>query len=448
MKRISMLTCLIIALIWAGLPLAILAGTLASQTFIQTDKLLASDKVGYADFGSVVVLSNDGKFMAVGAHRHPVAGRNGQGKVYLFRRNDDSTWSEVQRLVASDGAANDKFGHAIAMAAAPDYTLIIGAPDDDTGFDRNLGAAYVFAYNGSSWSQQRKLPVVDARKFSYDTRGKTVAISADGGTAFVGAPGVDGAGGSTPGAVYVFSRSGSRWTQTQKIEGPIGGAAGIGRGMALSDDGKTLLVGGVYSPSGPIIGHGIVYAYKKSSGVWGEVASLIPSGGVQFDEFGTAIATNHNATTVLVGSPNNGSGRVHIFYASSDVWTEVVTLIPRPPASFYGDFGTAVALTPDGHEAAIGAWLNGSGAVHRLVGAGTAWEIIQTLTTPDDRQEHLGFAVAMTNDGQLIAGGARSAHSNRGTYDVVGAVYLFEPETIEPEPEEPAISVYLPLVIK
>jgi hypothetical protein len=438
MKHKLSLTLGIVCIIWAGVTIAVAANAAAAMTqpFVLTAKLMASDKAASAEFGAAVVLSPDGQIMVVGAPLHDVDNHDNQGQVYVFRRSDTG-WTEVQQLVAADGEANDEFGTSIAIADAPDYTIIVGAPFDDTGAHSNLGAAYIFAYDGSSWSQQTKLGVTDANEFSQDQRGRAVAISADGNTAFAGAPGVGGAGGSEPGAVYIFTRSGNTWTQTQKVEGPTSGAAGLGRSMRLSDNDELLLVAGLYSPAGPIIGNGIVRIYQKPGGTWGEIASLIPSDSGEFDEFGASIAISDDTTTILVGAPNKGSGQAYVFTKNGGTWTEQLVLT-RPDGSPYGRFGQSLALDTTGTQATIGAWLNGSGAIHLLEGSGSVWDFRQTLTTLDNRQEHLGFAIDMTGDGNLIAGGARSAHSSTDVFDAVGAVYLFVP----------GFNVYLPIVAK
>lgn len=439
MKHKLSLTLVIVCILWAGVIIAVAANTGATipQPFVITAKLLASDKAASAEFGATVVLSPDGQIMVVGAPSHDVANHNNQGQVYVFRRSDDG-WTEVQQLFASDGEANDEFGTSIAIADAPDYTIIVGAPFDDTGTHSNLGGVYIFAYDGSSWSQQTKLSVTDPNEFSQDQRGRAVAISADGNTAFVGAPGVEGAGGSQPGAVYIFTRSGNTWAQTQKVEGPTGGAAGLGRSMRLSENDELLLVAGLYSPAGPVISNGIVRIYQQSGGgTWGEIASLIPSDSSEFDEFGASIAISDDTTTILVGAPNNGSGRAYVFTKGGATWGEQL-LLSRPAGSLYGRFGQSLALDSTGGQAAIGTWLNGSGAIHLLEGSGSVWDFRQTLTTLDNRQEHLGFAIDMTADGNLIAGGARSAHSSTDVFDAVGAVYLFVP----------GFNIYLPIVVK
>src|SRR4029453_9616491 len=88
-----------------------------------------------------------------------------------------TTWTEQQRLLAPDGAANDWFGSAVSVSGD---TLVIGAPRDD--FEK--GSAYVFVRSGTTWTYQQKLMASDGA--TNEDFGLTVSVSGD--TAVVGAP--------------------------------------------------------------------------------------------------------------------------------------------------------------------------------------------------------------------------------------------------------------------
>ena len=392
------------------------------QPYVITDKLLASDGSESDEFGYVLALSPDEQVMVVGARLADVGGNANQGQIYVYEW-DGEQWQETQKLVADDGAAEDEFGFAVDIAA--DYTIIVGAPDADIGNDTNIGAAYVFAHNGLSWSQQAKLPISDVDEFSHDKRGTAVAISSDGNMAFVGAP-----GGNT---TYVLTRSGNNWAQDQIIIGPMGGRSSAGRAMLLSHDNSTLFVAGVYAPSGPIITYGIVHIYEEVAGSWTHMEELIPSDSHEFDDFGKALAMSGDDQTLLVGA--FGENQAFIFTGSGSSWSEQA-ILTRPDS--FGHFGASVALDETGTQAAVGAWLNNGGAIHIYRGGGANWQHTQRLITPDDRQGHLGFSMAMTGSGEQILGGARHAHSNMDVFDTVGAVYVYEP----------GYFIHLPMVMK
>jgi hypothetical protein len=105
------------------------------------------------------------------------------------------------KLVASDAAAGDYFGHSVGISGDGN-TALVGAPfEDDAGF--NSGAAYIFTYSGGSWSQQSKFTASDAT--TYDYFGYDVALSGDGTTAIMGAVGGDD-GATDAGFAYIFTQ--------------------------------------------------------------------------------------------------------------------------------------------------------------------------------------------------------------------------------------------------
>ena len=130
-------------------------------------------------------------------------------------------------LAASDGAAYDQFGKSVSISGD---TGLVGAWGDNS----NTGAAYVFLRSGTSWSQQAKLTATDAT--STDQFGWSVAIDAD--TAVIGAP-FDN---SNTGAVYVFTRSGTTWSQQTKLTADDAFSRDF-FGWSVAISGNTIIVG-------------------------------------------------------------------------------------------------------------------------------------------------------------------------------------------------------------
>jgi hypothetical protein len=119
------------------------AGSLTSG-WTQRAKLIASDVTAYDNFGSSV--SIDGDTLVIGA-----SGLNTyRGAAYVFRRNTPgsltSGWTQVAKLTASDGAANDLFGITLSISGD---TVAIGARDDDDNNASNSGSAYIFTRDTS-----------------------------------------------------------------------------------------------------------------------------------------------------------------------------------------------------------------------------------------------------------------------------------------------------------
>lgn len=111
-----------------------------------------------------------------------------------------SSWTQQTKLTASDAATGDFFGSTVSFSAE---TVVIGAyGNDDAG--SQSGSVYVYTRSGSTWTQQVKLVASDASSNGWFG----ISASLSGNTALIGASRSDGNSGS----VYVFTRSGSTWT--------------------------------------------------------------------------------------------------------------------------------------------------------------------------------------------------------------------------------------------
>ena len=138
------------------------------------------------------------------------------------------SWSELIKLIATGGGANDRFGSSVEINS---NDAIIGAYFDDVSTQTNAGSAYVFINSGGSWTQQARLTAGDAQ--TDDEFG--ISVSIDGDYAIVGAHEED-TNGAESGAAYIFYRSGSSWSQQAKLT-PGDAAAGDRFGRSVDIDG-------------------------------------------------------------------------------------------------------------------------------------------------------------------------------------------------------------------
>lgn len=180
----------------------------------------------------------------------------------------------------------------------------------------DAGGAWVFTRSGSTWTQQGGKLVgaghVGEGEFAHVGEGEfgtSVALSADGNTALIGAPGDDG----DAGAVWVFTRSGSTWTQQgEKLAG--GGESGEGRfgtSVALSGDGTTALIGGAKDENA-----GAAWIFARSGSTWSQQGEKLTGGGEGGEgEFGTNVALSSDGSTALIGAwrDNGGVGAAWVF---------------------------------------------------------------------------------------------------------------------------------------
>ncbi len=205
-----------------------------------SEQSMPAAPAGAAGFGSSV--SIDGETAVVGARSETVGPNAGQGAAYVFTQSG-SSWAQQARLLASDGAVNDNFGWSVALSGD---TALVGPQFHSAGLT-NQGAAYVFVRSGASWSQQAVLTDSDAS--SYAQLGYSVAV--DGDTAVAGAPWDGGWG--TPsaalGAACVYTRSGTTWTQQDKLTA-FDGAGGDWFGFSVACARGTVLVGAPHDDVG------------------------------------------------------------------------------------------------------------------------------------------------------------------------------------------------------
>ena len=246
---------------------------------VSEEKITASDGADLDYFGSSVAISGD--YAIVSAHEDDDNGSR-SGSAYIFQRSGES-WSQQEKLTASDGADGDRFGSSVAISG--DYAIICASGDDDNG--SASGSAYIFHRSGESWSQQEKITASDGA--AADSFGYSVAISGD--YAIVGARGDDD-NGSASGSSYIFQRSGESWGQQEKITASDG-AGGDFFGSSVAISGDYAIVGARGDDdNGSAYGsdYGSAYIFHRSEVSWSQQEKLTASDGAYRDYFGSSVA--------------------------------------------------------------------------------------------------------------------------------------------------------------
>lgn len=374
-----------------------------SLTITQQAKITATDGAKADQFGLASALSADGSTALLGS-----PGKNHfTGGAYVFTRSG-GVWSQQQKLAPADPAASDQFGQAVALSSDGN-TAIVAAPNKAT----TTGAAYVFTRSGNVWTQQQKLTATGGAHL--DKFGASVALSSDGNTAAIGAPGKS----SSAGAVYIFTRSGGVWTQQGTVV-PADPAANdqFGSAVALNSSG-TLLAGAPHKASGV----GAAYAFTGSGGSWTQQQKLTVSGGVAGDLFGSAVSLDGDGNIGLLGAPGEASlaGAGYVFTRSGGVWTQQAHLLSSNQ-TIANQLGTSVAISSDGLNALLGSpgVKRGTGAALLFIGNGSTWARQPKLPVTDGVvKDALGSSVAVSSDGTTDLVGAD------GVIAATGAAYVF-----------------------
>ncbi len=353
----------------------------------QGQKLTGADATpGSGRFGYTVALSGDGNTALIGARYGIVGGEEtgiGAGAAWVFVRSGGAWTQQGGKLVGTGHVGEGEFAHvgegefgtSVALSDDGD-TALIGGPADN----ENVGAAWVFTRSGTR-------PGASREKSSPARVGPGKAGSAPASRSqptatlrLIGAP----ADNSNAGAAWVFTRSGSAWTQQgAKLAGAgEAGQAEFGKSVALSADGSTALIGG-WSDNGNV---GAAWIFTRSGTAWGQQGGkLTGTGETGEGEFGTSVALSADGNTALVGAPRDDDdvGAAWVFTRSGSTWTQQGEKLTGTGETGEGRFGSSLALSADGNTALVGAPRDDS-EVGRSVGLHPLWLHLE----PTGREAH------------------------------------------------------------
>ena len=269
------------------------SGTTWSQQGSELITIAVSDSSGREN---VVALSADGNTAIVG----DCWDNHQRGAVWIFTRSGGIWSQQGNKLVGTDNYSHGNQGRSVSLSADGN-TAIVGGYYDNGG----IGAAWVYTRTGTSWSQQGS-KLVGTGNIGAAKQGSSVSLSADGNTAIIGGN-YDNGG---QGAVWAFTRSGATWSQQgSKFVGTGNtGAAKQGTAVSLSADGNSAIVGGSYDDW-----IGAVWVYTRTGTSWSQQGSkLVGTGSVGSPQLypvyqGSAVSLSGDGTTAIIG----GSGDNH-----------------------------------------------------------------------------------------------------------------------------------------
>lgn len=358
-------------------------------------------------------LAMDGDTLVIGT-------RNLFGVAYVFER-ESNTWTEKAILKGQNKDDNDRFGSVVAISGD---TIAIGSPcDGNNGSDSSndpltcYGAVYIFTRSGATWSQQAYLKSTNIDKT--DFFGSSIAL--DGDTLVVGTIWEDGDGSNpnnnskeSAGAAYVFTRTGTTWSQQAYLKSPTPKANDF-FGAKVSISGDTIAVS-AYETATPRSNYddnrsdttiGTVYLFKRTGNTWSQQASLKIPNKTVLTWFGHSIALEND--TLVVGgydktdnTPNtDGNSSVFIFIRNGNTWSQQAQL--KASNSHRGDgFGNSIAIS--GNRIVIGA----------------PYRLSDETNRPDSERSVFGAAYIFTRTGTTWSEKHYFRGSNTGWGDLFG----------------------------
>ena len=417
------------------------AGVRAFSLTVDGDKLVGEPAAGgFVHEGASVAVSDDGNTALVGA-----PGLGGfAGGAFVFVHSGSAWVQQGGPLVGTGASGSSEQGTGVALSADGN-TAIISGPQGADG-----GAAWVFTRSGSSWAQDGSKLV--ATGLTDANVGDAVALSADGTTALLGAPGANG----FAGAAVVFVRSASGWTQqgaplvadcSGTCAGPNGvgeiGSGFFGASVALSADGSTAIIGApednVDSNNAAV---GATWVFTRSASGWSQQGpKLVASSAVGRAGQGDAVAVSNDGNTAMIGgsADDNGVGAAWIFNRSGSNWAEQAKL------SGDGDYDllNGVALSADGNTALLGSVsdvMSSTGGGLEFTRSGPTWTELEEIAGAGAvGNAEQGSSVALSGNAATALIGGSADNGNLGAAWAFGppGTYVSPPPPTSPPSSNP-----------
>ena len=309
-------------------------------SFVQRIQLSSGDGSGSGQFGYAVDLNNDGNIVAIG---DPFAGAfytNG-GRIQIWGRSGGSTYSKLASLGFSTGMSNvSGVGKSVAVSG-DGLWVAAGGPNH-----QSYGAVGIYEASGGTYVERQLLlhsATGDSVVYSPEF-GASVALNSDGTTLAIGAPLSIGAANGA-GCIYIFTRSGSTWSYQGKAFASDG--AGIERlanqrKLSISNDGNTIAAGCSIAGRGG-------YIFTRSGSTWTQQAKLTTPPGAT-SQFGASISINGDGDKVIVGdwlntTNQSGGGEATVYTKDGSSWSIDSTLFHPTTLTYGANYGYAVDIS-------------------------------------------------------------------------------------------------------
>ena len=374
------------------------------KEFLET-KITASDGASGDRFGRSVSIYED--TIVVGAYNKNI---NSKGSVYIFEKNSDGNWEEIQKIMSSSIFSNDNFGYSVSIYEG---TIVVGAHT----YYNNRGSAFIYEKNSDgNWEQKQKITASDGK--TNDNFGYSVSIYED--TIVVGAYFNDYGG-----SAYIFEKNSNRiWEQKQKITASDGKTSDyFGRSISIYED--TLVVG-ADGDDDKGYSSGSAYIYEKNSnGLWNQIQKITASDEESYDYFGYSVSIYENAIFTATRDSAN-MGALYVFEKNQIGNWEEIQKIRGSNIRRDDYFGYSVSIYED--TIVVGTIYNDfykdkpSSVFIFEKNQDGIWNEIQKITASDGTKgDYFGYSVSIYED--TIVVGARY-DDDKGVDS--GSAYIFK----------------------
>jgi len=328
---------------------------------------------------------------------------------------NDQTWfvtTQQGEKLVGSGGVPTSYQGHSVSLSADGNTLASGGYADNS----NQGAVWIFTRSGTLWSQQGT-KLIGSGVVGTPYQGFSVSLSADGNTLASGGGGDN----SSKGAVWIFTRTGTSWAQqgTKLVGSGTVGTAALGWSVSLSADGNTLAIGGI----GDNNSKGAVWIFIRSGTSWAQQGTkLLGADSVGTSQQGISVSLSADGNTLAFGGSTDASnfGAVWIFTRTGTTWAQQGNKLIASDAGEAPEEGGSVSLAANGDLLAFGGKgdSGGVGAVWIFARSGTTWSQQGTKLTVFPPTTFQGV-VALSANGNTLGVGAQ------GTDGYIGAVWVF-----------------------
>lgn len=322
----------------------------------------------------------------------------------------------LQQILPPEPTLNGNyFGYGISISLDGNVLAVTGH-NTDTG----KGAVYVYTKNNGMWEQEAKIAPNDL--LANDHAGYAVAVSGDGNRIVFSAPDHDTAGVASTGAIYVYVKNNSTWSQEYKYS-PSTNVV-LGWSVSINYDGTKIIAGGPYDDANGYVNNGTARFFERSNGSWSLINTLTASDSADNDFAGTVVCISGDGNTAALAAVYDDIavnsttyydvGSVIIFVRDSTTgsWTEQAKLMASDFEA-YDMFGEhAVSLNYDGTILAVGARRNDlqgydSGSAYIFTRSNTTWtQSVRLEQSGGIAVDNFGISVCINNSGDLLAVGS------------------------------------------
>ena len=288
---------------------------LPMDKMFEVSKLRASDTSSHDKFGASTSMSEDGLNLIVGAPYKSINGLVNNGQVYTYTRsNTNDTWTEVSKITASDAVGFDAFGYSVSISNNG-LNLVVGAAREDASGTHLKGRIYTYtrASINDEWIEVSKLIASDAADNDYF--GHSISISGNGLSLVVGAFNKSTDKLHNNGQVYTYTRNtvNDDWIEISKlVASDTTSYSYFGYYVSISNDGLDLIIGACCKSINELVNNGQMYTYVRdtTNDTWSEASKSTASDGINYDRFGLSLSMANNGKTLVLGAPYKDIGEL------------------------------------------------------------------------------------------------------------------------------------------